>query len=81
MLFFKKADKRLDVTPIETVFVDFPEQCLAACTNNDRCLAFNVDYSHCELFARDRCTTDKVLNESQGTNYFDTVAEDQCQGE
>ena len=81
MLFLRRNDKRLDITPIATALVDFPEQCLGACLDNNRCKAFNADYDNCELFDKDRCLASKELSESPGTSYYDTIAEKRCAGE
>ena len=79
--FFKRSDKRLIGTPIETFLVDFPEQCIGACMFNDRCKAFNADHDNCQLFEKDRSSQYASLVHSHGTSYFDTVAKGFCPGE
>ena len=79
--FFRRNNRRLDITPFETVLVDAPEECLGVCMFNDRCKAFNADRDNCQLFTEDRCSTGKPLIESPKTVYFDTITEVQCSGE
>ena len=81
MQFFKRHNKRLEQSTIESAFITSPDQCLGMCVHTDRCKAFNVDHDNCELLEKDRCSAGKVLSDSPGTNYFDTVAEEKCRGE
>ena len=78
--FFKRNDKRLDVTPFETVLVNVPAECLGVCMFHDRCKAFNAAEDNCQLLDTDRCLASKELSHSPQTSYFDTISQLECPG-
>ena len=79
-LFWRRDGKNLSATPIKTVKVRTPEDCIAICVESHHCKAVNVNHISmmCELLAVDRCNSGLTLMAKRDTSYFDLVAEGQC---
>ena len=76
-LFWKRGGRKLDVSPINKITVDIPEDCLGMCESSEGCKAFNVNHMSmvCELLAVDRCDTELELRVNGESSYFDLVAQ------
>ena len=77
-VFVRRDNKRLDTDRIDSVSFSSLEQCLGVCLHDKRCKSFNADNENCELLAEDRCSVNRTLTESIGSNYFDTVPDGKC---